>query len=75
MSTALRNVLYSCLPVAVIATLWAYAATLSSSTARLVMKPDRPMVSWNDITDMVDPPQPLARVAPWSLGDIDGLSS
>jgi hypothetical protein len=62
----LKTLSYICLILAIVCGLWLYADELAAPTAPNVMRPDYPMIFAGVTTD--------ARVAPWSLGDIE-LSS
>ena len=71
MANMLRSALYFCLVLAIVGGLWKYADEISAPAAPSVMRPDYSITIAGVSTD----PQSMAQVAPWSLGDIDALSS
>jgi hypothetical protein len=71
MANMLRSALSFFLVIAIVGGLWKYADERSAPAVPSVMRPDYPM----SIAGVSADPQSMAQVAPWSLGDIDALSS
>ena len=60
----LRTSMYGGLVFAIVATLWAYAGQLSSSSRQRILRPDYPMT-------LSSAKASLTVVPPWAAGDVD----
>jgi hypothetical protein len=63
----LRALMYTGLVVAIVGALWTYAEQLGAPSQR-VLQPNYPSLAMADVC-------PVADVAPWSMGDVESLSS